>query len=418
MPIIESDDPPPRTLRLENRLAELPRLDEWVDQMAVSLGLADRIGHDLRLALEEVVTNVITHAYRDDAPHEIVVRATPRPDGVAIEVEDDGIAFDPLGYPPPDTTGSLHRHRGLDRGEVATYIPELGKANPDHFGLAIVSVDGRVWEVGDSRQEFTIQSISKPFVFGMALEEHGRAATLARVGVEPTGEAFNAIVLDEATNRPFNPMVNAGAIATTALVTGASPEERRAKLLAKFSAAAGRPLSVDESVFASERATGNRNRAIAYLMLNFGMIPEHVGEVLDLYFQQCSILVSCRDLAVMAATLANVGVNPVTGEDAFEMQYVKDMLAVMFTCGMYDFSGEWAYGVGVPAKSGVAGGVMAVVNRQLGIATYSPRLDARGNSCRGIEACVDIADELGLHVFDLMNLGSQFMQTLVRTPNA
>ncbi len=311
----------------------------------------------------------------------------------------------------------LHRvydkYRDLRDGEIATYIPELTKANPEWFGMCIASVDGRVWEIGDSRQEFTIQSISKPLVFGMALEAHGRDETMKRVGVEPSGEAFNAIVLDEHTNRPFNPMVNAGAIATTALVTGATAEERRAKLLAKFSAAAGRPLTIDEAVFNSERSTGNRNRAIAYLMLNFGMIPENVDEVLDLYFQQCSVLVSARDLAIMAATLANVGTNPVTGEDVFEMPYVKDMLAVMFTCGMYDYSGEWAYRVGVPAKSGVAGGVMAVVNRQLGIATFSPRLDARGNSCRGIQSCVEIADELGLHVFDFMNYGSSFVKTLV-----
>ena len=307
------------------------------------------------------------------------------------------------------------RYAGLTEGEVATYIPELGKADPDKIGICIVSTDGQVHEIGDCGETFTIQSISKPFVFGMALEDHGRDATLARVGVEPTGDAFNSIVVDQETMRPFNPMVNAGAIATSALVGGATSEERLARLLAKFGAAAGRELSIDRAVFESERTTGHRNRAIAHLMLNFGMIPDDVDAILDLYFQQCSILVNCRDLATMAATLANVGTNPVTGEDVFRMDCVKDVLAVMFTCGMYDFSGEWAFRVGVPAKSGVAGGVLAVVNRQIGIGIYSPRLDTRGNSHRGIRACIDIADELGLHAFDYMNYGSTFLRTMVRS---
>jgi len=317
--------------------------------------------------------------------------------------------------PIPDLVARVYeRHRDCDEGEVATYIPELGKADPDKFGICIVTADGRVYEAGDCDEPFTIQSISKPFVYGLAIEDHGREEVLRRVGVEPTGEAFNSIVLDEATMRPFNPMVNAGAIATSALVAGASPAERVARVLDRFSAAAGRPLSIDEQVYASELATGHRNRAIAHLMLNFGMIPADVDGILDLYFRQCSILVNCRDLATMAATLANIGTNPLTGQDVYRADCVKDVLAVMFTCGMYDFSGEWAFRVGVPAKSGVAGGVLAVVNRQLGIGIWSPRLDARGNSVRGIRACVEIADELGLHAFDVMNFGSTFLRTLVR----
>ncbi|MFM8410457.1 MAG: glutaminase A [Alphaproteobacteria bacterium] len=306
------------------------------------------------------------------------------------------------------------RHRECREGHVATYIPELAKVDPEKFGICVATIDGHVYEVGDSRHPFTIQSISKPFVWGMALEDHEREEVLRRVGVEPTGEAFNSIVLDEATMRPFNPMVNAGAIATSALVRGASPQERVARVLARFGAAAGRELSIDDEVYASELATGHRNRAIAHLMLNFGMIPDDVDGILDLYFRQCSILVNCRDLATMGATLANIGTNPTTGQDVFRADCVKDVLAVMFTCGMYDYSGEWAFRVGVPAKSGVAGGVLAVVNRQLGIGIYSPRLDARGNSVRGIRACVEIADELGLHAFDVMNFGSTFLRSLVR----
>jgi glutaminase len=305
------------------------------------------------------------------------------------------------------------KYKTLQEGEIATYIPELGKANPNSFGICLATVDGRVFKVGDCDQNFTIQSISKPLVFGMALEQCGREELFKRVGVEPSGDAFNSIILDDKTMRPYNAMVNSGAIATSALIKGHSQTASLEYLLKKLSAAAGRPLSVDQSVFESERRTGHRNRAIGHLMLNFEMIDGNVDEILDLYFQQCSVLVNCRDLAVMAATLANVGKNPLTKEWVFDTGYIKDILSVMFTCGMYDFSGEWAYRVGMPAKSGVGGGIMAVVNRQLGIGVFSPLLDSRGNSCRGTRVCIDLADELGLHVFDVMNYGSNFLKTLL-----
>jgi glutaminase len=208
-------------------------------------------------------------------------------------------------------------------GHVATYIPELANADPRLFGIALVTADGQFYGSGDSDHQFTIQSISKAFVYGFALEDHGVDYVLERVGVEPTGEAFNSIVFDERHNRPFNPMVNAGAIATTALIKGSDYQERRTRLLAKFSALAGRPLQVDPGVYASERATGHRNRAIGYLELNAGMIAEPIMEHLELYFEQCSILVSARDLAVMAATLANNGINPLTGARAFDERYEK-----------------------------------------------------------------------------------------------
>jgi glutaminase len=308
----------------------------------------------------------------------------------------------------------LHtRYLTLDSGEVATYIPELGKANPEHFGICLVTVDGRKFEVGDVEVPFTIQSISKPFTFGMALEIYGQDSVANHVGVEPSGDAFNSIVLERGSNRPFNPMVNAGAISTSALLYQQYGDEAFDIMMERFSDAAGRTLTIDQAVYESESRTGHRNRAIAHLLLNFEKIHDKVDASLDLYFKQCSILVNARDLATMAATLAHVGKNPITGKEVYDFDSVKSMLSLMFTCGMYDYSGQWAYSVGVPAKSGVSGGIMAVVNRQLGVACYSPKLDTHGNSCRGIEVCKDLADELGLHVFDFTNTGSNYLKVML-----
>ena len=305
------------------------------------------------------------------------------------------------------------KYRSLDEGSVATYIPELAKANPEHFGICMITVDGQVFRCGDWEQEFTIQSICKPFAFQMALEEFGREHTLARVGVEPSGDAFNSIELDPRTLRPFNPMINAGAIAIASLIKKNPAASGVQAFVEKMQIAAGRTLEIDADVFASESTTGNRNRAIAFLMLNFGIIDEGVDDTLYQYFAQCSLRVNCNDLAMMAVTLANMGTNPVTGKRVFDFQYIKDVLTVMFTCGLYDHAGEWAYRVGLPAKSGVGGGIIAVVNRQMGIAVYSPRLDAKGNSVRGIMACKELASQLGLHAFEFTNVGSSFMQSLL-----
>ncbi len=291
------------------------------------------------------------------------------------------------------------RHVDNIAGQIATYIPELAKADPNAFGIAIATLDGTVYEVGDSRLPFTIQSISKPFVYGLALADRGQETVLSKVGVEPSGEAFNSIVFDERSNRPFNPMVNAGAIATTAMVGGHGYGDRLARILDMFGRFAGEPLKIDHSVYHSEKSTGHRNRAITYLELNFGMIDDPVEDHLDLYFKQCSILVTARHLAIMAATLANNGINPVTGERALEARYIKNLLSVMSSCGMYDFSGEWIYRVGLPAKSGVAGGVIAVLPGQFGIGVFSPPLDAQGNSVRGIAVCEDLSSHFNLHLF-------------------
>lgn len=292
----------------------------------------------------------------------------------------------------------LHRkYAPLREGEVASYIPELTKANPEWFGICLATTDGCVYEVGDTRQVFTIQSVSKPLTYGLALEDCGRERVLAKIGVEPTGDAFNSISLTPGTGAPKNPMINAGAIAAASLVAGASPGERLERLLATYSRYAGRPLTLDESVYHSESETGHRNRAIGHMLRNFDIIGDDPEPALQLYFQQCSVAVTCRDLSLAAATLANGGVNPVTGERAVCEQYIDSILSVMTTCGMYDYTGEWVYRIGMPAKSGVGGGIMAVLPGQLGIAVFSPRLDARGNSVRGVKACEEISHRFNLH---------------------
>ncbi len=304
-------------------------------------------------------------------------------------------------------------HRDNHAGEVASYIPELSKASPDHFGLAMATIGGKLYTVGDAEVPFSIQSISKAFTFCLALEVAGNSAVLTRVGVEPSGDAFNAIFFNPATNRPYNPMVNAGAITIAGLLCEKLGSGAFDFVMDRLSAAAGRRLSLDEPVYRSESETGHRNRAIAYLLLANGALTVSPDEALDLYYRQCSISVTASDLARMGATLANMGENPATGEEAFELRAVRNTQAVMFTCGMYDYAGHWAYDIGVPAKSGVAGGILGVVNRQLGIATYSPRLDVKGNSVRGIASFETLADELGLHAFDCTNMGSSFVSTLI-----
>ncbi|MEV5607594.1 glutaminase A [Streptomyces sp. NPDC052225] len=299
-------------------------------------------------------------------------------------------------------TGLLDRVRAhlrdLDDGEPASYIPELGRVDPTLFGLSLCTLDGQVYGSGDTAVPFTAQSVSKPFVFALALADRGVDDVLARVGAEPSGEAFNSIRLEPGTGRPPNPMVNAGAIVTSSLVAGATPDERFARILDGLGAFAGRPLAVDEAVFASERATGDRNRALAYLMHNAGSLTGDVEEQLAVYFRQCSVLVTCDDLAVMHATLAGGGVNPVTGERVVAPRHAQHVLAVMATCGMYDASGQWMLRVGMPAKSGVSGAIGVALPGQFGIGVFSPPLEEKGNSVRGIAACHLLSDQFGLHL--------------------
>ena len=293
--------------------------------------------------------------------------------------------------------GLHERFAALDSGQVASYIPELAKADPASFGIVVATVDGRIYEAGATRQPFTIQSISKPLAYGVALEDAGSERVQQAIGVEPSGDAFNSISLEPGTGRPMNPMINAGAIATASLVSGATGAQRLSRIVGAVSAFAGRALAIDEAVYESERATGHRNRAIGHMLRNYGIVRDDPEAALELYFKQCSILVDCRDLALIAATLANGGVNPATRERAVSAEFISPILSVMTTCGMYDFAGEWVYRVGMPAKSGVGGGIIAVLPGQLGIGVFSPPLDERGNSVRGVQVCEAISRDLGLH---------------------
>ena len=295
---------------------------------------------------------------------------------------------------------ALHRDiAALTGGAVASYIPELARVDRSGFGICIATVDGHVYEVGDTRREFTIQSISKAICYGLALEDIGVDNVLKKVDVEPSGEAFNSISLHPVTGRPRNPMINAGAIATCDAVQGSDPAHRLQRLLQTFERYVGRQLTIDEKVYRSEKDTGHRNRALAHLMYGFGILTQPPETALDLYFQQCSINVDCRDLAMIGACLANAGVNPVTGETALRRDHVPKVLSVMSSCGMYDASGTWLFNVGMPAKSGVGGGIVAVLPGQIGIGVYSPALDERGNSVRGVAVCEAISRDFNLHLF-------------------
>ncbi|MFF2777656.1 glutaminase A [Streptomyces sp. NPDC058052] len=301
--------------------------------------------------------------------------------------------------PVTDSLDEVHRRlSGLRDGAVADYIPELAGADPDDFGIALVSMAGHSYRAGTTDKPFTLQSVSKPFVYALALSDLGVDEVLRRVGVEPSGDAFNAISLESGTGRPANPMINAGAIATTALVRAGSAEERFRRILDRLSAFAGRTLDVDEAVHASEAATGDRNRALAYLMRSAGSLRADPEETADTYFRQCAVRVTAADLAVMAATLADGGRNPVTGVQVVAEPDAVRTLAVMATCGMYDAAGRWMLDVGLPAKSGVSGGLIAAGPARFGVAVYSPPLDASGNPVRGVAALGVLSERFGLHI--------------------
>jgi len=295
----------------------------------------------------------------------------------------------------------LHeRLLALRDGSVADYIPELTRVDPDWFGIALVTVEGHVHRAGDWLQTFTIQSISKPFTYGIALEDNGIDEVRRRIDVEPSGEAFNSISLEPDTGRPRNPMINAGAIVSADLVDGNTGTDKFERIVQTFGRYAARDLHMDEQVYVSEKTTGHRNRAISHLLRNYEILGGDPEEPLDAYFRQCSILVNAQDLAVMGATLANKGVNPITNIRAVKAEQVPAVLAVMSSCGMYDYSGNWIATVGLPAKSGVGGGIVAVLPGQFGLAVFSPRLDAKGNSVRGIRVCEALSRDFGLHMLD------------------
>ncbi|MFH1983713.1 MAG: glutaminase A [Pseudomonadota bacterium] len=291
--------------------------------------------------------------------------------------------------------------KDLKDGANADYIPELAKVPSELFGVVIVTAGGGVYAAGDVDTRFAIESVSKPFTAALVMQAHGDANVLVeKIGVEPTGQPFNSILAMEILPaRSVNPLVNAGAIASVSLVPAETPAARFAKITDFFQQMAAAELTVMDSVYRSEAATNQGNRAIAYLLQKYGRIYSDPMAALDVYTRQCSIGVTARQLAVMGATLANGGVNPMSGKRVLEQRYVPKVLAIMMTAGFYDESGLWAFTAGLPAKTGVGGGIVAVAPGQMAIVGFSPRLDAAGNSVRAMKAIQAISARLGLNLF-------------------
>ncbi len=295
---------------------------------------------------------------------------------------------------------AYEKYRSNDSGAVADYIPELGKVNPNLFGIALVTADGKIYKVGDSDSLFSIQSISKVITMAEVMEELGPVAVMDKLGVDATGLKFNSIIAIELQKgKEMNPLVNPGAIAAVSMIGGATSEAKWAKILSAHEQFVGRNLEVNYPVYRSESATNQRNQAIASLMYAYGRLYSNPTEATDIYTRQCSINVSAKDLAVMGATFANGGLNPITKRRAIKADYVPQVLSVMATAGLYDDSGQWLFTVGLPAKSGVGGGLVAVAPGKFGIAVFSPRVDEAGNSVRAKLAIADIANALNVDVF-------------------
>jgi glutaminase len=292
------------------------------------------------------------------------------------------------------------KYRGVTEGKNADYIPALAKVPSQYFGIAMVTADGKVHEVGDTDKLFSIQSVSKPITAALVMQESGDKKIEDTVGVDATGQVFNSIeAIEQHRGKEMNPLINAGAIATVGNVKGSSPDEVWAKIIGLHSDMAGRKLDVNREVYKSESDTNQRNRAISALMSAYERFPMDPAVAVDLYTRQCSINVNAHDLAVMAGTLAFGGRNPVTKKQVLGPEHVPGVLAIMATAGMYDDSGKWLYHTGLPAKSGVGGGIMAVAPGKFGIATFSPPLDEAGNSVRGVRAITDIVQALNANPY-------------------
>ncbi len=290
----------------------------------------------------------------------------------------------------------------IQYGNLPTYIPELNKAKKDALGIYISMLDGTEVGAGDYEYKFTIQSISKVITLLIALEDRGPEYVFGKVGMEPTGDAFNSMMKLEIVrpSKPFNPMINAGAIAVTSMIKGNTQAERIKRIMDFFKLVTQNPdLRINESVYMSEKQTGDRNRAMAYFMKDVGIIETDVEESLDLYFKQCSIEVTCKDIARIGLFLSNDGKLQSTGEQLISPTYSRMAKAFMVTCGMYNASGEFAINVGIPAKSGVGGGIMAVAPGKMGIGVLGPSLDEKGNSIAGREVLKDFSDEFNLSIF-------------------
>jgi glutaminase len=306
------------------------------------------------------------------------------------------------GDPQAAVNAAFEKYKTLKEGKNADYIPALAKVDPNLFGIVLVTTDGKVYSAGDTKTEVSIQSISKVFTMAQVIQEQGLDSIAKRIGVDATGARFNSIIAIEAvrtvvgTGAPeMNALVNPGAISATSMVTGNSADAVWKKIIDFNDAAAGRQLSVLQDVYKSESDTNQRNQAIGALMYAYGYIKTDWKQAVDLYTRQCSIGVNSKDLAVMASTLANAGKNPVTGTKVMDVDKVPGVLAVMATAGLYDDSGKWLYRTGLPAKSGVGGGIIAVSPNKFGIAVISPPLDDAGNSVRAQRAITDISNALG-----------------------
>lgn len=311
----------------------------------------------------------------------------------------------------------LNDARPIDTGAPAGYIDVLAKADTSRLAVALAMVDGQVYSAGDDHIEFSMQSISKSFVYALAIEDAGLEQVLTKIGVEPSGDAFNELSLEKGSHRPMNPMINAGAITAHSLVVGpnATAEQRTERILTVMSKLAGRQLHVDEAVYEAELKNANRNMGLGYMLKAAGIVQCDVQEVVKGYIRQCAINVNVRDLALMAATLSNAGYHPLSSEKIFPHESVRQVLSVMTTCGMYDAAGDWVSRVGIPAKSGVAGGIMGSLPGQIGIAAFSPNLDSRGNSVRGVTICEQLSKDLGLHMMDVSQIARATVQTSIVT---
>ncbi len=307
--------------------------------------------------------------------------------------------------PPADTVRELldeahDLYLPVDDGIVADYIPALARARRDLFGLSVVGVDGTTFTAGDADERFSIQSVSKPFVFALICEAIGYDQARLKLGVNNTGLPFNSVMAIELnTDRTMNAMVNAGAIAATSLTPGDTADAKWTSIQDGLSRFAGRPLHIDEEVYTSEAATNQRNQGIATLLDSYGRVYFDPLQATDIYTKQCSLEVTVKDLAVMAATLADGGVNPITKERVVGAGICRRVLAVLASAGLYERSGEWLYEIGLPAKSGVSGAIITVAPGKGGMATFSPPLDSAGNSVRGQLATKFLSDLLGLNLF-------------------
>lgn len=292
--------------------------------------------------------------------------------------------------------------RYVEYGQVASYIPELKRGNKNALGICVTTLDGKEFCAGDYKTKFTIQSISKIVSLIIAIMDNGIEEVFSKVGMEPTADTFNSIINLEIKNlhRPLNPMINAGAIATVSLIKGESSEEISKRILEFTRKISGNEsIDINREVYMSEKYTGDRNRSLAYFMKSTGIIINDVEKVLDVYFKQCSMEVTCRDISKIGAFLANDGVIPWTGEQLISRRVARIVKTIMTTCGMYDGSGEFAVNIGVPGKSGVGGGILAAVPGRMGIGLIGPSLDKRGNSIAGIKVLEELSKELNLSIF-------------------